>query len=195
MPAQSLQVLSELTKSDFKQKQILSPLKKCVKKLSFTSSGDLSNLADLAYWLYVFGYHKEALKVTQIIDPVPFAGNFNTWSRIENLLLLQVRILREQGNETGAAAARAKVLAAMQGHDEAFRRRLSFSWLGHDRIARYVAAGDTRNANISRFSDIKSLLFIRETGTNLKDLDNKKPDIEGAEQLIVEYCKILSGKP
>lgn len=193
MSAAPTSILSDLEKSGIKEKKILSPLKKCLKKLSFKSSTDLAHLADLAYWLYVFGHHKEALSVTQLVDAVVFSGDFEIWSGIENLLLLRARILREQGDKAGGEAARKKVREAMQGHDEAFRRRLSFSWLSGENIARQLAAGNRQSADSYRFSDLPSLLFIRESGTPLNDLDGNPPDIEGAEKLFSEYCQILAG--
>lgn len=184
-------ILTAIQNAGYKQKQINSSLKKCLKKLSFRSSADLENLANLAHWLYVFGYNDDALRATGIVDDIKFAGNFDLWSPIETLLLLQARILRLQNEKARAKLAKQKVTDAMVGHEEALQRRLSFDWLNDDSIARYVKEGNQREANVGRFADLSSLIFIRELGEGKTDLEGKPADVAGAETRIAEYLEIL----
>lgn len=192
MPTDPQKILSALQQKAYTEKQINAYLKKCLKKLSFGSATDLANLSGLARWLYIFGYEEDALRVTGIINGVEFTGNFNLWSRIEVLLLLQVRILRKRGELVSAKAARKKVLDAMVDHEEALRRRLSFNWLNDASIARYANQGNEREANVGRFADLSNLIFISELGEGKTDLDGKPADVAGAEKRIAEYLAILA---
>lgn len=184
-------VLQELTNLNFKEKKVLSPLKKCIKKLSFRSSADLSNLDELARWLYVYGYEKHALKAAQIIDELEFKGDFNIWTPVEKILLLQTRIYREQGKDSKVRKNLNKILEPMIPHEEAFKRRLSFNWLSDKAIERYLKENDFRTANGIRFADLGDLFFIRELGKGKTDIEGKKVDISKAEKRIVEYIQIL----
>ncbi len=184
-------VLQEIEKLNIKEKKVLSYLKKCLKKLSFKSSADLWNLSCLAGWLYVYGYDDLALQVCQIIDELEFKGNFDLWTPIEALLLLETRIYREQGQGDRVELVTAKILDPMRPHEEAFKRRLSFDWLSDKSIARYLKDNDTKTANQIRFSDLDKLMFIRELGNGKTDIDGKAVDIAKAEERIVDYKQIL----
>lgn len=183
--------LQQLESINFKEKKILSALKKCIKKLSFKSSADLWNLKTLAMWLYIYGYEKHALKATQIIDELEFKGDFNIWTPVEKILLLQTRIYREQGRDIKVRKNIDKILEPMIPHEEAFKRRLSFNWLNDKGIERYLKDGNIKTANGMRFADLGDLFFIRELGEGKTDIDGKKVDITKAEERIVEYKSIL----
>ncbi|MBK9924783.1 MAG: hypothetical protein IPP66_05765 [Anaerolineales bacterium] len=183
--------LQQLGSINFKEKKILPALKKCIKKLSFKSSADLSNLLDLAMWLYVYGYDNHALKATQIIDELEFKGDFNIWTPVEKILLLQARIYREQGKKSKVQKSIDKVLGPMIPHEEAFKRRLSFNWLNDKGIERYLKENNVKTANEMRFADLGDLFFIRELGEGKTDIDGKKVDIAKAEERIMEYKSIL----
>ena len=183
--------LKKLAKQPFKEKRIASALKKCVKKLSAKSSADLSQLKALVYALYVHDYENEALAAAQMIDGEEFRGDFQIWTPIEKILLLQVWIYHNSGKAAEATALLQKITEPMRDHEEALRRRLSFEWLSDAVIARYEKAGDLKTANNSRFSDLDDLLFIWALGKGRKDLGEKTPDIAGAEKRFREYVKIL----
>lgn len=183
--------LKKLAEQPFKEKRIASALKKCIKNLSAKSSADLSQLKALAYALYVHGYESEALAAAQVIDGEEFRGDFQIWTPIEKILLLQLWIYQNGGKTEEAAALLQKITEPMSGHEEALRRRLSFEWLSDAVIARYEKAGDLKTANNSRFSDLADLLFIWALGKGRKDLEEKTADISGAENRFREYVKIL----
>jgi len=183
--------LRKLAARQFKEKRISSALKKCVKKLSAKSSADLAQLKTLVYALYVQGYEDEALAAAQVIAGEGFRGDFQIWTPIEKILLLQLWIYRHAGKDKEAGAILRKIEEPMTGHEEALRRRLSFAWLSDAVIARYEKAGDMKTANNSRFSDLGELLFIWALGNGRKDLDENTPDIAGAEDRFREYVKVL----
>jgi len=184
-------VLQKLEQRNFKEKKILSPLKKCLKKLSFKSSADLWNLKSLAFWLYVYDYNQHALKVCKVVHDLEFKGDFNIWTPVEKIILLEIRIHREHGKTAAVKKNLKKLLTPMQPHQEAFKRRLSFDWLSDVALARYLQADDLKNANEIRFSDLGDLFFIRELGKGQTDLDGKKVDTARAEKRIQEYIRIL----
>ena len=186
--ASTLQMLEALK---FKEKRILSPLRKCIKKLSFKSSRDLTNLSDLGMWLYIYGHTDQALKVCELAARVEFAGDFIIWTPVENLLLLGARIHREQGHKAEADTYAKRVAQPMAVHGEALKRRLSFNWLSDKSIERCLQDNDLRAANEWRFSDLSSLFLMRELGKGRKDIDGYKVDTARAEAKIVEYLEIL----
>lgn len=73
------------------KKYVQSYCKKILKKCSFKSANDMQNLADLADWLYVYGYYEEVLKIAEIVKDVQFTGNYTLWDNIK--LSSNVRIL------------------------------------------------------------------------------------------------------
>lgn len=82
------------------KKRITKLCNKLIKKCSFTKSSDVVNLCELAYWLYIYGYEKEALMVCEqshIEDPIPLKVNYNVWDFIIYIWGLEAYILKEQG--------------------------------------------------------------------------------------------------
>lgn len=180
---------------NFKEKRILSPLRKCVKKLSVKSSHDLAHLNTLGMWLYIDGYVDQASTVCTLAETIPFTGDFVLWTPVENLLVLGARIHREQGRPAAAAACLAKIAQPMAAHPEALARRLSFAWLSDVSIDRCVQAGDLKAANVWRFSDLSSLFLMREIGEGQRDIDGRPVDTVRAEARAVEYLALLRAAP
>lgn len=79
------------------KKKVQSYCKKVLKKCSFKSVNDMHNLADLADWLYVYGYYDEILKIAELIKEIQFSGNYGLWDHIDSIYCMKVRILRERG--------------------------------------------------------------------------------------------------
>lgn len=178
-----IEVLQEIASQNLPQKKITSPLKRCLKKFSFKATKDLSNLFELAEWLYIYDYTDLALRVCQLVNDQIFENNFNSWSPIEQLLILESRILRKSGQTDLSRHILNKVLAVMSPHEDAIRRRLSFGWLNDDEITHF----DPNRANTWRLIDLSSLFFIRELGEGKLDIDNILVDINKAERRIAEY--------
>lgn len=85
---------------NIERKNVQSLCKKILKKCSFKSSKDLSNLTELSTWLYIYGYYDEAIKTSELIKDVTFNGNYTLWDNIDILYCIKARILREQGFTT-----------------------------------------------------------------------------------------------
>ena len=79
------------------KKKVQSCCKKILKKCSFGSTRDLDNVTELATWLYIYGYYKEAIEVCEILKNVKFTGDYSIWWRVEYCYCLKARILREKG--------------------------------------------------------------------------------------------------
>lgn len=185
------QIFQLLETKGFHQRKILSHLKKCLKKFSFKSPSALWNLNHLTMWLYIHGYEEDALQAIQIIEEVPFQGNFEIWEPIEALLLLEARIQGQRGNLEKAQANRAKVMAPYEPHQEAFRRQLAPGWLNDKNIAHDEAASNPKGANAWRFGDLESLIFMRELGEGQLDIDGHPVQMDWIENRINEYIAIL----
>lgn len=81
------------------KKRVQSNCKRILKKCSFKSSKDLSNVTELALWLYIYGFYDEAIRVCDLIKDVPFTGNYTLWDNVDVALCIKARILREQGKQ------------------------------------------------------------------------------------------------
>ena len=79
------------------RKKVQSLCKKILKKCSFRSTADLSNITELASWLYVYGYNDEAIAVCDLLKDLEFTGNYSLWDKADYTMCLKARILREQG--------------------------------------------------------------------------------------------------
>ena len=83
------------------KKKVRSLCKKILKKCSFRSKNDLSNVIILATWLYIYGYADYALKVCDLLSGMTFSGNYDLWHNADYAVCLKARILRERGEEEG----------------------------------------------------------------------------------------------
>lgn len=79
------------------KKVVSSTCKKILKKCSMNSSRDAENITNLALWLYVFGYNKEAIEVCDLFKDEEFDGNYTLWDRKDHAFCLKARILRQLG--------------------------------------------------------------------------------------------------
>jgi len=109
-----MQELFEQILAGHQEKEILALCKKCIKKLSFKSGTDVSNLADLGFWLFIFGDQDAALKVAALTHELPFNHNFSVWEPIHALWGLEVYLLRKSGNAEGSAARRNALIANLR---------------------------------------------------------------------------------
>ena len=81
-----------------KEKKIISLCKKLIKKCSFTSGADATNLCELVYWLYVVGDSENALKVCELTNiDIPAKINYNVWDFILYIWGLEAHIYNEKG--------------------------------------------------------------------------------------------------
>lgn len=91
-------MLFEEIMESHKEKKIISLCKKLIKKCSFTSGADATNLCELAYWLYVVGDCENALKVCELTNiDIPAKINYNVWDFILYIWGLEAHIYNEKG--------------------------------------------------------------------------------------------------
>ena len=61
------------------------------------SAKDTGLITELAIWLYVYDYKREAISVCDLFKNESFNGNYTLWDNIDHAWCLKARILREQG--------------------------------------------------------------------------------------------------
>lgn len=90
------QALFEKIQEEHKEKKIVSLCKKLIKKCSFNSGSDIENLCRLSYWLFVYGYHDDALSVCGITHEIEFPGKgiWNVWDFIMYMWGLEAHIFK-----------------------------------------------------------------------------------------------------
>lgn len=96
-----MQEIIENIMSTVDKKKVQSLCKKILKKCSFRSRNDLSNVSDLATWLYIYGCYEEALAVCNLLSGIEFSGNYDIWWHADYTMCLQARILRERNISEG----------------------------------------------------------------------------------------------
>lgn len=74
-------------------------LDKVLKKNKKTQATYLESLNHLAYLLYLDGQEKIAKELLDSIIQVPFEGNYNTWTFVDNSLVLLAYLEREVENQ------------------------------------------------------------------------------------------------
>ena len=79
------------------KKGIQKDCKKILKKCSMKSAKDTGFITELAVWLYIYGYTREAISVCDLFVNEKFDGNYTLWSNIDHAYCLKARILREMG--------------------------------------------------------------------------------------------------
>nr|WP_294494982.1 DUF6707 family protein [uncultured Mediterraneibacter sp.] len=80
------------------KKGIQSNCRKILKKCSMKSARDTGLITELAIWLYVYDYKREAVSVCDLLKNEKFDGNYTLWDNIDHTRCLKARILREQGD-------------------------------------------------------------------------------------------------
>ena len=72
--------------------------KKLLKKCNMKSEKDTGFVTELAVWLYIYGYTKEAAAVCDLFANEEFDGNYTLWDNKDHAHCLKARILRENGD-------------------------------------------------------------------------------------------------
>ncbi len=187
--------------NNYSQKKIVSLCKKLIKKCSFGSMQDVWNLNDLAYWLFIYGYKKEALSLAQFTHDIPFPGKsaFNVWDFILTLWGLEVHILKEIGN-TKEADIRIKAMDTIwmtpigifdtkeKQKKKEYSRRSRFLYpdiLENNKIG---SSTSIRDANQWRFIALKRMIGYSSTDL----FPNLKEHYQQLSCDIAEYISILS---
>lgn len=96
-----MQELIERIMGTVEKKKVQGLCKKILKKCSFKSKVDLSNVISLALWLYVYECFDDAIAVCDLLTDLEFTGDYTLWDYTDYALCLKARIMREQGNFEG----------------------------------------------------------------------------------------------
>lgn len=159
------------------QKKVASLCKKLAKQGGLQSGARCEALCHLAYWLYIYGQGALAMRCAALTHGLTFNGNFNQWTFIHNLWGLEMRLLRQGGQEAAAARiARAinKNLLAPTKHVTAeARAQIEQNRRGRatladaacaEKVAAALRAGDEKGADDWRFIGLVKLASWAETG-------------------------------
>lgn len=149
----------------------------------------IGGIADLAMWLYIFGYKEEALTAVGFLGEKPCSEYFLKWNVLDGALCLKARMLREQGRteESREIAAFVRENRNFDFHGGVNFHTVTFLWnvtcdkyanaalKNGDRVtARYwryqklTFAIQFREVNSSEFSDEQLEEMIAELLENLK---------------------------
>jgi hypothetical protein len=184
--------------SNCHHKKVQSLCKKLIKKLSFNSGKDIENLCHLIYWLYIFGNVEEAKKCINLTHEIEFTQNYNIWTFIHLIWGLEIRILRQEGNNKLADDIAEKMDKQLKMPTEIEtpekaeirenrrRKRIDIKIESNEtEIAECLRGNDIKTANEYRFVGIMGLIGTMETGF-FPELNKNREKIE---EIIKEYVK------
>ena len=172
-------MLFEEIMESHKEKKILSLCKKLIKKCSFTSSTDVTNLCELAYWLYVVGDVENALKVCEFTNiDIPVKINYNVWDFILFIWGLEAHIYNEKGKTADKefrVEQMKKVWSTPKNSNDTEEKAWAFmqkilnrqtfeSVCDIKEIEENEAAGDKKSADSYRFIALYSMISYGITG-------------------------------
>ena len=171
-------VFEEIMESH-KEKKIISLCKKLIKKCSFTSGADATNLCELAYWLYVVGDSENALKVCELTNiDIPAKINYNVWDFILYIWGLEAHIYNEKGKTADKefrVEQMKKVWSTPKNSNDTEEKAWAFmqkilnrqtfeSVCNVKEIEENEAAGDKKSADSYRFIALYSMISYGITG-------------------------------
>ena len=82
----------------YKEKNIVKLCKKLSKSFALTRSKDMTNLYELAFWLYIYDYKDEILNIYNLVNiDIPEKIDFNIWTWILSIWGLQAYIYEIEG--------------------------------------------------------------------------------------------------
>ncbi|MDM1398885.1 hypothetical protein HX049_17220 [Myroides odoratimimus] len=154
-------------------RQIKTCINRARKGVNFNSTVSLSNLSDLAYWLYIVPNDlKMSLSVCDQIKEIAFAHNFNKWVWIENLSQLGAFINEQLDNkeerEFYVQKVKSPLLAIdedrVEGYLRTKQRVVNGSLLYHKEISRAVKDKDIKGEIEWRKGQVEKLINIYITG-------------------------------
>lgn len=186
------------------EKKIVSRCKKLTKKSALTSGATATTLAELAYWLFVYGYENEALLVcgfSHIDDPPPFKVNYNVWDYILWVWGLEAYIYRRRNEDKKCAdliAAMERVWSIPCGIYDTVEKKtaqlrqiqsgLTFEdAISKDKIERALADGSKSEADAYRFVSLFKMIGYGVTGL-YPQLEEHKEELE---EKIRDYIQLI----
>ena len=170
-------------------------LDKVLKKNKKTQATYLESLNHLAYLLYLDGQEKIAKELLDSIIQVPFEGNYNTWTFVDNSLVLLAYLEREIENQV--FVYKKLLLSPLEQGEEStkkIRRRVHQRFLNGDSLDQKFAKIEHSSSLESEMERrllyltdlLKIHLFIAESSCEETDIQAK---IEENMEILKKYIK------
>ena len=170
-------------------------LEKILKKNKKTRASYLESLNHLAYLLYLDGQEKIAKELLDSIIQVPFEGNYNTWTFVDNSLVLLAYLEREIENQV--FVYKKLLLSPLEQGEEStkkIRRRVHQRFLNGDSLDQKFAKIEHSSSLESEMERrllyltdlLKIHLFIAESSCEETDIQAK---IEENMEILKKYIK------
>ena len=170
-------------------------LDKVLKKNKKTQATYLESLNHLAYLLYLDGQEKIAKELLDSIIQVPFEGNYNTWTFVDNSLVLLAYLEREIENQV--FVYKKLLLSPLEQGEEStkkIRRRVHQRFLNGDSLDQKFAKIEHSSSLESEMERrllyltdlLKIHLFIAESSCEETDIQAK---IEENIEMLKKYIK------
>ena len=170
-------------------------LDKVLKKNKKTQATYLESLNHLAYLLYLDGQEKIAKELLDSIIQVPFEGNYNTWTFVDNSLVLLAYLEREVENQV--FVYKKLLLSPLEQGEEStkkIRRRVHQRFLNGDsldqklaKIEHSLSLESEMERRLLYLTDLLKIhLFIAESSCEETDIQAK---IEENMEILKKYIK------
>lgn len=186
----------------YKEKNIVKLCKKLSKSFALTRSKDMTNLYDLAFWLYIYDYKDEILNIYNLVNiDIPEKIDFNIWTWILSIWGLQAYIYETEGeiNKKDEIVANMKKVYSVPRTKEdteestwkfyariAGRQTLeSVSYA--DEIERAIQNENKKGEEAYRFSGLCKMISYGVTGFYPLLVENR----DKLEERIKEYIQYL----
>lgn len=186
----------------YKEKNIVKLSKKLAKSFALTRSKDMTNLYELAFWLYIYDYKDEILNIYNLVNiDIPEKIDFNIWTWILSIWGLQAYIYESKGatNKKDEIVANMKKVYSVPRTKEdteestwkfytriAGRQTLeSVSYA--DKIERAIQTENKKGEEAYRFSGLCEMISYGVTGFYPHLVENR----DKLEDRIKEYIQYL----
>lgn len=186
----------------YKEKNIVKLCKKLSKSFALTRSKDMTNLYELAFWLYIYDYKDEILNIYNLVNiDIPEKIDFNIWTWILSIWGLQAYIYESKGetNKKDEIVANMKKVYSVPRTKEdteestwkfytriAGRQTLeSVSYA--DKIERAIQTENKKGEEAYRFSGLCEMISYGVTGFYPHLVENR----DKLEERIKEYIQYL----
>lgn len=186
----------------YKEKNIVKICKKLSKSFALTRSKDMTNLYELAFWLYIYDYKDEILNIYNLVNiDIPEKIDFNIWTWILSIWGLQAYIYESKGdtNKKDEIVANMKKVYSVPRTKEdteestwnfyariAGRQTLeSVSYA--DEIERAIQTENKKGEEAYRFSGLCKMISYGVTGFYPHLVENR----DKLEDRIKEYIQYL----
>lgn len=186
----------------YKEKNIVKLCKKLSKSFALTRSKDMTNLYDLAFWLYIYDYKDEILNIYNLVNiDIPEKIDFNIWTWILSIWGLQAYIYESEGEiskKDEIVASMKKVYSVPRTKEDTEESTWKFyariagrqtleSVSYADEIERAIQNENKKGEEAYRFSGLCKMISYGVTGFYPQLVENRYK----LEEKIKEYIEYL----